>query len=545
MRFKSLLPHNRTPAELQIEQTLAAKYCVETLDPDVIRKLHEPTECPAALLPWLAYSLSVDVWDDAWDEAKKRRVIAASVDIHRHKGTVGAVKRTLAALGVKNSKIIEWFQRPEQIERGHFFVEIPPDDPGIDTPTKQAQVLQAIDGVKRLSAHYVMTLFSELRATLSSFCDGMISGNSLIDLSENETINSVIDSVIDSQISLLSYDDLTLFAKNNFTYSTDILLSTGGYTKTTFSPLAVEFLSKLKKAIQNEIINLFFYQGFSLGSFFSFYDLKNYDDLQQTEIRLDLSTEIRDLTQVNDENNEIDVQGHFFGKGLGLMLGDFDFKSNSENIYIEIATKPKIKDEFIELKTGFYSAIDNFAQIKIESTPRNEIHFTTPEISIDLILGDFNFKANSESIVVEIATKPKIKNEFFESKTELVSTIEDFAKIDIEQSPQDELNFFEPTIGLGLMMGSFNYSIQTTNEFFINRFTELPKPANEISLINAISTFINAAEIKSDSQIELQIKNQKTMDYILQDTPLENNAIYLEKIINFSSVEMLLNFNGN
>jgi len=112
MQFKSLLPRNRTPVELQLEQALAVKYCVEKLDPDVIRKLHNPAECPADFLAWLAYSLSVDVWDDNWDEAKKRRVIAASVDIHRHKGTVGAVKRTLDALGVENYKVIEWFQRP-------------------------------------------------------------------------------------------------------------------------------------------------------------------------------------------------------------------------------------------------------------------------------------------------------------------------------------------------------------------------------------------------------------------------------------------------
>jgi phage tail P2-like protein len=36
---------------------------------------------------------------ETWTEAQKRAVIAASVATHKRKGTIGALKRALAALG--------------------------------------------------------------------------------------------------------------------------------------------------------------------------------------------------------------------------------------------------------------------------------------------------------------------------------------------------------------------------------------------------------------------------------------------------------------
>lgn len=166
--FNSLLPPNRTPAETQIEQTLAGKYDKVRLDPDIIRKLHEPYECPIEFLPWLAYAVSVDVWDDNWEEAKKRRVIAASVAIHRKKGTVGAVRATLEALGLSDFAIKESFN-DAQVAKGYFYVDVAANDPAIDSPIKQAQAIKAIDAVKKLSAHYAV------RAKESLLADAVVS----------------------------------------------------------------------------------------------------------------------------------------------------------------------------------------------------------------------------------------------------------------------------------------------------------------------------------------------------------------------------------
>lgn len=64
-----------------------------------IRQLWSPQTCPAAQLPWLAWALSVDEWDATWPEETKRQVIAASIEQHRKKGTVGALRRALQRLG--------------------------------------------------------------------------------------------------------------------------------------------------------------------------------------------------------------------------------------------------------------------------------------------------------------------------------------------------------------------------------------------------------------------------------------------------------------
>ena len=100
----SLLPANRTDQEAAIETTQAAR--IAAMDVPVER-LWNPATCPAPLLPWLAWALSVDEWDDAWPEEAKRRVIADSVTVHRVKGTVGAVRRALAAAGYGDATLHE------------------------------------------------------------------------------------------------------------------------------------------------------------------------------------------------------------------------------------------------------------------------------------------------------------------------------------------------------------------------------------------------------------------------------------------------------
>lgn len=66
--------------------------------PVPLRDLWNPQTCPANLLPWLAWALSVDAWNANWSEQQKRDTIAASVAVHRIKGTVGALQKALGAL---------------------------------------------------------------------------------------------------------------------------------------------------------------------------------------------------------------------------------------------------------------------------------------------------------------------------------------------------------------------------------------------------------------------------------------------------------------
>jgi phage tail P2-like protein len=101
----SLLPHNATAQERALEAVIAPPL----MPPVPLREIWDPETCPANLLPWLAFAFSVDEWDPAWPEAAKREVIRQSFQVHRRKGTVGAVRRALEAVFDK-AQLQEWFE---------------------------------------------------------------------------------------------------------------------------------------------------------------------------------------------------------------------------------------------------------------------------------------------------------------------------------------------------------------------------------------------------------------------------------------------------
>lgn len=90
-----LLPANSTPQEkaLSLATSRVGSVAVEG------RTLWSPQTCPAGLLPWLGWALSVDEWNTDWTEQQKRDAIAASIAIHRKKGTLGALRRALSVMG--------------------------------------------------------------------------------------------------------------------------------------------------------------------------------------------------------------------------------------------------------------------------------------------------------------------------------------------------------------------------------------------------------------------------------------------------------------
>lgn len=142
----AILPDEATALEralLAVELAALAE-----VDPRVIATIWDPLQCPAVLLPWLAWSLSVDVWDDAWTEDRKRKVIAASPLVHRLKGTRGAVRRALDAFDLE-SVIIEWWEEEPVARRGTFRVETVYRDggPAFD-PVTQSQAIDAVQAAK-------------------------------------------------------------------------------------------------------------------------------------------------------------------------------------------------------------------------------------------------------------------------------------------------------------------------------------------------------------------------------------------------------------
>lgn len=154
----AILP--RTAASIERAVLTAELARIATVDPAVIVTIWNPATCPAALLPWLAQGVSVDVWSDAWPESQKRAVIAASPMVHRLKGTLGAVRRALAAFNLE-SRIVEWWQ--DGARRGTFRIELIYRDGGpvFDLPT-QGYAIQSVAAAKPKSR--VFTSLAIMRA---------------------------------------------------------------------------------------------------------------------------------------------------------------------------------------------------------------------------------------------------------------------------------------------------------------------------------------------------------------------------------------------
>jgi len=102
-----LLPPNASELERALEQVTARLGEVSV----PLRSLWNPQTCPAEILPWLAWSLSVDEWDSSWPEATKREVIARAAELHRRKGTVWAVREALRSAGYADAEIEEGLPR--------------------------------------------------------------------------------------------------------------------------------------------------------------------------------------------------------------------------------------------------------------------------------------------------------------------------------------------------------------------------------------------------------------------------------------------------
>lgn len=102
----SLLPPSAGSIERALE--LVWQRRLNAIERD-LSDLWNPDTCRADLLPYLAWALSVDEWQDEWPESVRRDVILRSIAVHRHKGTRGALNVALTALGYETT-VKEWFE---------------------------------------------------------------------------------------------------------------------------------------------------------------------------------------------------------------------------------------------------------------------------------------------------------------------------------------------------------------------------------------------------------------------------------------------------
>ncbi|WP_413728706.1 phage tail protein I [Sodalis sp. RH19] len=133
-------------------EVAAAEACAKLGELSVpVRELWNPDTCPLPLLPYLAWAYSVDRWDEGWSEEAKRAVVRASFYVHKHKGTIGALRRVVEPLGYL-IKIVEWWTHNET--PGTFRLDVGVLETGI-TDEMYNELERLIDDAKPLSRHLV------------------------------------------------------------------------------------------------------------------------------------------------------------------------------------------------------------------------------------------------------------------------------------------------------------------------------------------------------------------------------------------------------
>jgi len=159
--MNDLLP----PSATDQERALAAvTERIENLPVD-IRKLWNTQTCPVALLPVLAWTLSVDEWSDDWTEAQKRSVCTASAHIHAIKGSRRSVEQAVESIGAGIS-LKEWWEQSPEEEPHTFTVTVAGGSTVGNSITYQQQLHRLINNAKPLRSHYTLNIGAEFSSTL-------------------------------------------------------------------------------------------------------------------------------------------------------------------------------------------------------------------------------------------------------------------------------------------------------------------------------------------------------------------------------------------
>lgn len=167
----NLLPPNAT----EIERAVAEVCAFEPADL-VIGSLWSADNCPPELLPYLAWTLSVDFWDLLQTTEQRREAVKSAIPWHKKRGTPWAMKQALAARGYPDCEIIEhstiyrqWLEAGGEILDGDGFIDGAGD---LSSPTgfyrfttnhwaEYALRLNAVDGVTT----------KEMMQRLTALCD--------------------------------------------------------------------------------------------------------------------------------------------------------------------------------------------------------------------------------------------------------------------------------------------------------------------------------------------------------------------------------------
>lgn len=158
----SILPPNATAVERAIDRASAA--ALERLPVYLIRWVKDPDSCPLALLPWLAWEYQVDTWNVHWSEKMKRDAIKRAHYIHRHRGTVAAVRRALIDSPF-GTDIVEWFSQNPKGDPYTFRLNVMQDDLPVSDLDHQDLKL-AVMRAKNLRSWFSVHVFGRLQGRI-------------------------------------------------------------------------------------------------------------------------------------------------------------------------------------------------------------------------------------------------------------------------------------------------------------------------------------------------------------------------------------------
>ncbi|WIX33326.1 phage tail protein I [Salinicola sp. JS01] len=148
----SLLPPNASPLEHALETTAAGASEL----PVPLRVLWNPDTCPAELLPWLAWALSLDAWQPYWPERIKRQRLRNAIEIQRRKGTAKSVRDVVRSFG-SSLALREWWQKAEPGSPHTFDVVL---TLGAEVPNSaafQQDIVDEITRTKPVRSHFTFT----------------------------------------------------------------------------------------------------------------------------------------------------------------------------------------------------------------------------------------------------------------------------------------------------------------------------------------------------------------------------------------------------
>lgn len=178
-----LLPPNSTPLERALAGATAR---IDSIPVDV-STLWDPWTCPIALLPWLAWSFSVDGWDPEWTEAEKRGAVAGAIELQRHKGTRWSVEQVLASFD-DLIQLVEWFEASPRLDPHVFEIRLPLVDAdgvagGVRVSAAYARaIVTDVVKVKPVREHLVLVQQLELVGLPQPFAVAQAAGYRRLDL---------------------------------------------------------------------------------------------------------------------------------------------------------------------------------------------------------------------------------------------------------------------------------------------------------------------------------------------------------------------------